>query len=302
MTVVTSTKANGYYTIGEIIDITVTFSKVVTVDTTGGTPYLELETGTTDRNATYISGSDTNILTFEYTVQNGDTTPDLNYKDRDSLKLNGSTIRYAPDKDAILTLVPSGYAGSLDTQKTLVIDTTAPSVDNITSTTNNGSYTKGEVIDITVTFSEAVTVDTDGGTPYLELETGDTDRKAVYISGSDTDTLTFQYTVQAGDTTLSLDYTGTGSLNLNGGTIRDAAGNDAVLTLAAPGDPGSLGADNALVIGTEAEDSSWWIWLVTILGALSLLPVIGSIVIIKRRRTAENETKKKSARRKAKRK
>jgi len=45
-----------------------------------------------------------------------------------------------------------------------------------------------------VTFSEAVTVT---GTPQLTLETGATDRVVNYVSGSGTNTLTFNYTVQA---------------------------------------------------------------------------------------------------------
>ncbi|NBX48282.1 MAG: hypothetical protein EBT22_14115, partial [Chloroflexi bacterium] len=47
-------------------------------------------------------------------------------------------------------------------------------------------------------------------------------------------------------------YAATTSLALNGGTIRDAAGNAATLTLASPGATGSLGNAKALVIDTTA--------------------------------------------------
>lgn len=313
MTGVTSDKANGSYTTGEVIEIKVSFTEEVFVDTTvtlpeevtddaiGGTPYLEIETGDIDRNAIYVSGGGTDTLIFEYTVEAGDTSPDLNYKGRESLKPNGGTIRNATEKDATLTLVPSGFGGSLDAKKDIVIDTTAPAVENVASDKADGSYTSGEVIDITVTFSEAVTVDTSEGTPYLELETGASGQNAVYISGSDTDTLTFEYTVQGGDNSLDLDYRDTNSLNTNGGTIRDAAGNDAALTLASPGNPGSLGANNALGIETEDEDSSLWIWLVSIFGGLGLLLAIGIAVIIIKRRSARAKAKQKPAKRKARR-
>ena len=56
------------------------------------------------------------------------------------------------------------------------------------------------------------------GRHKLTLETGATDRDATYASGSGTDTLTFDYTVQAGDTASDLDSTGTGAL-----TFADAA-------------------------------------------------------------------------------
>ena len=58
----------------------------------------------------------------------------------------------------------------------------------------------------------------------------------------------FTYIIQAGDTSADLDYVSTNSLTLNGGTIKDAAGNNAVLTLPSPGAAGSLGANKALVI------------------------------------------------------
>ena len=131
------------------------------------------------------------------------------------------------------------------------VDTTPPTVTNVTSAKADGIYTTGEVIDITITFSEAVTVT---GSPYLELETGDTDRNAAYQSGTGTTTLTFRYTAQAGDTSDDLDYKATNSLKLDGGTIKDAAGNDATLTLAAPGQANSLGANKALVIDANAPD------------------------------------------------
>jgi hypothetical protein len=116
----------------------------------------------------------------------------------------------------------------------------------VRSTTPNGSYGIGRVITLTVGFSESVLVA--GGVPTLLLETGTTDRLATYSGGSGTNKLTFTYTVQAGDTAADLDFTSTSALVLNGATLQDAAGNNAVLTLAAPGAYGSLAANAALVI------------------------------------------------------
>jgi hypothetical protein len=132
---------------------------------------------------------------------------------------------------------------------TITSSSSPPTAGNVTSSKSNGAYAAGSVIDITVDFSQNVSVT---GSPQLQLETGTTDRQATYLGGSGTGTLTFRYTVQAGDTSADLDYTGTGALTLNGGTIKDANGNDATLTLAAPGTAGSLGANKALVIDTTA--------------------------------------------------
>ncbi len=118
-------------------------------------------------------------------------------------------------------------------------------VTNVTSTTANGTYGTGVVIPVQVTFSATVTVT---GTPQLALNSGGT---ASYVSGSGTSTLTFNYTVLAGQNSAKLDYTATTALTLNGGTIHDAFTNNAILALAAPGAAGSLGANKNLVINTS---------------------------------------------------
>ncbi|HNC07298.1 MAG TPA: Ig-like domain-containing protein, partial [Anaerolineales bacterium] len=132
---------------------------------------------------------------------------------------------------------------------TLTIDTVAPTVTNVDSTTPGTYFNVGDNITIRVTFSENVTVT---GTPQITLETGAVDRTVNYVGGSGTTQLTFTYTVQAGDTSGDLDYVAINSLALNGGTIRDGAGNNATLTLSAPGGVGSLSANENLVIDTIA--------------------------------------------------
>lgn len=121
-------------------------------------------------------------------------------------------------------------------------------VTNVSSSSANGTYKIGDVITIVVTFSESVTVNTGAGIPRIVLETGSTDQSAGYVSGSGTDTLTFSYTVQAGDTSADLDYSSTSALELQGGTIKDSTSADATLTLPAPGAAGSLGANKSMPI------------------------------------------------------
>ena len=82
------------------------------------------------------------------------------------------------------------------------------------------------------------------------METGTIDRVANYVSGSGTDTLVFSYTVERGDASSDLDCTSGNSLTLDGGTIKDAGGNDIDLTLPAPGAGGSLASSKNLVIDT----------------------------------------------------
>ncbi|WP_409266934.1 Ig-like domain-containing protein [Massilia sp. BHUDP2] len=128
-------------------------------------------------------------------------------------------------------------------------DTLAPAVTSVSASSANGSYKLGDTIAIQLSFSEAVTVT---GQPGLQLDTGATDRIATYSGGSGTNTISFSYTVQAGDLSADLDLAGTASLLLGGGSIRDALGNDASLTLPAPGAAGSLGANKAIRVDGAA--------------------------------------------------
>ena len=212
-----------------------------------GTPQITLETGSIDRTVDYSSGTGTTVLTFAYTVQGGDTSADLDYTATTSLALNGGTINDAAGNAATLTLATPGAANSLGDNEALVVDAVVPTVSGVDSTTAAGSYKAADAVSIQVNFSEAVTVT---GTPQLTLETGATDRTINYVSGTGTSSLTFTYTVQGGDTSADLDYAATSSLALNGGTINDAAGNAATLTLATPGAANSLGDNEALVIDT----------------------------------------------------
>lgn len=224
---VSSSTANGTYKVGDTIAVTVTFDQSVAVNTGGGTPSLLLETGAVDRNATYVSGSGTTVLTFNYTVQAGDVSVDLDYQNTGALVLNGGTIRNVSSQDAVMTLPAVGGGSSLAGQKAIVVDGVAPTVASV-AVPANATYGVGQNLNFTVNFSEAVTVT---GTPSiaLTLDTGGT-VAASYVSGSGTTALVFRHTVSAG-TADSNGITVGSTIALNAGTVRDAAGNNAVLTL-----------------------------------------------------------------------
>lgn len=132
---------------------------------------------------------------------------------------------------------------------------------DVASGSAQGVFYAGGVVDVEITFTEAVYVSTASGVPTLLLKTGSVDRTAIYSSGSGTNRLLFTYSVQPGDSAPRLDYVSSSALLLNGGTIRDALGKDAVLALPAPGLQGSLGFNAAITIspamlldGTPAND------------------------------------------------
>jgi hypothetical protein len=273
---VSSTTADGTYGAGAIIAITITFSESVVVT---GTPQLTLETGAADAVVDYTGGSGTSTLTFTYTVASGHTSLDLDYISTGALSLNGGTIEDIGGNSANLTLSAPGVAGSLGFNKNIVIETISPTITNVSSPNLNGTYGEGDVINITISFSESVYIT---GTPQLTLETGSTDAVINYISGSGTSTLTFTYTVATGHTSSDLDYESVNALSLNGGSIKDTVGNDAVLTLPSPGATGSLGSNKDIVIETAAELDIFT--LVVIIGSGSAIGLLIVIVLVVRKR------------------
>jgi hypothetical protein len=128
---------------------------------------------------------------------------------------------------------------------TTTVDTTVPTVLDVTSSFANGAYKAGSDIEIDLLFSETVVVTNDTQL-RLRLETGSTDQDALYLSGSGSHRLTFHYVVQAGDSTADLNTQSTSALSLGAtGTIQDNAGNNAVLTL-----PNALSANKDIAIDT----------------------------------------------------
>jgi hypothetical protein len=236
LTVSTSAAAGAHFKAGGKVPITVTFSAPVKVS---GTPQLTLADGGT---AKFSRGSGTTTLTFTYTVAAGQNTTDLDYASTAALLLNGGSIKDLKGNAVNLTLPPTGTDGLAT--KEIVVDTTPPTVTAVSSTMAAGTYGAGTAIPITVTFSEVVNVT---GKPKLALDAG-SGAAAIYTGGSGTSTLTFTYTVAAKQNTADLDYSSITALTLNGGSIKDLAGNTAILTLLPTGTDGL--AAEMIVINT----------------------------------------------------
>ena len=159
----------------------------------------------------------------------------------------------------------AGHNGKVLSQP-YVLDAAAPTVSRVAITAamgaTNNTLNAGDVVTATATFSEAVTVVTTGGTPYLNLNIGGTTVQAAYASGSGTTALTFTYTVLSGQTDangISIDLN---SLNLNSGTIKDVAANNATITHTAATDNASYMVDTTkplaptLALGSGVSDGA----------------------------------------------
>ena len=79
---------------GETVEVTLAFSQPVQVETTGGTPSMEiLLSGTDAKQALYARGSGTGQLVFGYTLTAEDGEHNSLLVEPDSLALNGGAIR-----------------------------------------------------------------------------------------------------------------------------------------------------------------------------------------------------------------
>ncbi len=227
------------YLSGERITLAVTFDEPVQVS---GAPTIPIRVGAVTRNATASAAVEATRLLFHYNIQNGDS-------DADGISVEaGATLGGAIEDrsgNAANSALPQ-----LPDQPAHRVDATPPATTGsptIASTPRNGTaYEAGEIIRATLSFGEAVRVD---GQPTLTLVVGANDRTMRYQGGSDTATLSFAYTVLPGEMDTNGVSVRRDALSLNGGTLRDAVGNNAVLTHAALADDASHqvdgGADTA---------------------------------------------------------
>jgi hypothetical protein len=235
VTNVTSSTANGSYNVGDVISIQVTFNEAVTVS---GTPQITLETGAADRAVNYTSGSGTSTLTFDYTIQTGDTSADLTYLATNALALNSGTIKNSSNLDAVLTLASPSAASSLAANKAIIVDTTLPTVTSFSSTTSDGSYKLGTVINITANLSEAVTI---ASSITVTLDNGET---VLLTHNSETNTLSGSYTIGSGQSSSDLGVTSYALTN----APTDAAGNVMTSTTVPAG---NISGTRAIVVDTS---------------------------------------------------
>ena len=238
----------GNYQTGDEVVILVQASEVINIsgvdlNDDATRPSLTLDNGAT---ALYSGGAGTDTLRFTYTVgsDNSENTATLNYASTTALSVpNGVLIYDNADNSLITTLPETDSNDALAQTGTGIIDMNAPTITGVTSTTANGAYSTDQVIQIEVSMSEVVTVT---GTPTLMTNSG---RAATYVSGSGSDTLVFNYTVESGENVGSFDAT---SLSVNNASIRDAAGNDiATSSLPTGSNANSLQSQSNIELDTD---------------------------------------------------
>lgn len=209
--------ADGTYKLAQNLDFSVTFSESVVV---GMATRLAIDIGGVTRYANYLSSAGNGAI-YRYTT----VAPDLDSNGigmTSPLGLNGGTVLDLAGNTAVLTF-------ALPNTTALLVDAVLPTLLSIAAPAN-ATYNAGSVLSFTATFSENVSLT---GTTRLQIDIGGVTRYANYFSGSGTSLILYRYTVASPD----FDSDGiamTSPLGLNGGTIQDAALNNAVLTYSAP--------------------------------------------------------------------
>ena len=214
---------DGAYGIGDSIVVEVTFSKGVIIT---GTPQLFLGIGDKSQVADYSAVStDSLLVSFLAQVLEGHNDSNGISIDANKLTLNDGTIKDQYDNNADLT----HDAVASDSEHK--VDGVSPTISSIEFTStpapdHDATYAIGDTIEVTVTFSEDITVT---GTPQIDLAFEDSAVKQASYVNANGDEAVFIYTVEESDSASR----GTGfpmrGLTLNDGTIKDAVGNIADL-------------------------------------------------------------------------
>ena len=250
---------DGVYGIGDSIEVTVTFNETVTVT---GVPQLELDIGGTAGTAEYESVAGSTVV-FSYTVVEGDSDDDGIAISANKLTLNGAAIKDAADNAANLS------HEALSAQTGHQVDGIRPTISAVSfvfssSVGADGTYTEGEQLYSSAKFSEEVIVT---GTPQMGLDfegvtkTADFARaiprcEDVFCANPEGPwpvlrgiSLRFYYRVLATDSDSDGVAISANAVSLNGGAIKDAAGNDAVLIHDAVAEDSNFVVDGSRDIG-----------------------------------------------------
>ena len=190
----TNLPSDGVYDLGEIVEVSITFSEAVAVT---DAPRVRMRLVVSDAYAAYVASASTaTVLVFRYTVTGAtDDEPDGIRVFANGLELNGGTIRNqgtAVDAD-----LAHGAVTGLPMRTRLVEDIAITSTPRVPATDSGGTptYGPGEVIEFTVTFGDTVEVT---GTPILKGATSEAGQyDAEYAGGTGSTALRFEWTVPA---------------------------------------------------------------------------------------------------------
>ncbi len=231
--------ASGPYAAGGTLRVTVEWNHAVVVTTPAGGSAPKLMVGydtggvIEERDAVYASGSGTAALVFEHTLAGGDSFDSVKVL-ADTLLVRDGAIVWKTDKviQANLAHDDSHLVEMTNNQLEVAVPVVV-GAPVLSEAGTDGFWTAGEKVEVQLTFSGEVTVNTTAGTPSIGLLLGDGQaRSAEYTSGSGTAKLVFAYTLVEGDGPHDTMLVTGDSLALNDGTIVSTADSTVAADLA----------------------------------------------------------------------
>ena len=245
--ITSSAGSDGTYTVGDNIVVSATFSEGVERQGTTD-PSVPILVGDVTRTATLQSPNATSggdIWVFSYKVVAGDN-------DTDGVSIAANALKGALEDAAGNDADIAHPAVSASTSHK--VDTQGPSVTGVavTGAGDDDLFLEGDTITATVTFDEEVDVARTGTNAVrVRFNIGTEPQTATYAGGDGTETLTFTYDVEAGDS---------GQISLPAdaleGEVEDAAGNEAEGTLALSGGPYTVDASAPMLVGAPSISSA----------------------------------------------
>jgi hypothetical protein len=206
------------YSVDETVQISLNLSEAITVV---GNPSIELlaeSKSSSNIYAVYNTGSGTSTLQFNYIIKSGDG--DSNGLDiAATINSIGATLLDSAGNELDLNLITTNFPSVL-------IDSQSPMITSFIEPANATYADGGGELLFQVNFSELVNIT---GSPRISINLGGTTVYADYKSGSGSTGLEFSYLVQSGDNDLDGITLNSNSIELNGGTINAADGDNSGL-------------------------------------------------------------------------
>ena len=263
---VSNNSRNDNFTAGDKVYLYVRYSSPVKFSTSNNdsTPYIWLDLGSYNGSlpAQYSSMFDASTLAFSYTVTTEDKVTNglyllctcKDYFNRTFMMMNGSSLySHLTNSSASLLLANSSDSSELLLRSDVVIDNSIPFVEYLSNNASDSSVplSPGDMVLISVHFSAAVTIQ---GIIKLLLKGDNTECKAYFYSGNNTNTLNFLYMISFQSGVSKLDCTNASAMSTKDGKIFRLSDSPIILAntgLPIPGSQESLGLFSSTTIDTS---------------------------------------------------
>jgi hypothetical protein len=205
---------------GQSVQIVLSMSEPVVVNTLAGSPTLALNDGgaaTYDAAASNPSGG---RLVFDYTVGINDRAKSLAISD---FNLNGATVQDSGGHNADFT-VALGQDVNVAIGSSLFQLQIGPATVVAVASSQIGEVNAGQQVNLEIDLNSGVTVDTSGGSPKLILNDGAIATYDSALSDLSAGALLFDYAIGPNEHTPELEIA---SVTLNGAVIQDYNGSHA---------------------------------------------------------------------------